>query len=814
MKNLPREWILGMSAALVAVVLFLIGGRGEPVAVNVAARGTYDAAPVPEPRLLPVDAKLAWPDGRDPMAPATEWSDLPAEDLGLPDFPANPMPVPPIRPVTEARSRTKSITIAAVDLPDPAPLRSLGKSDLPPVGPPSETIWDTVILNDGSTKEGTILKVDATGKIQMRDKSGRQTMYFEKGQYTEFRYGLTAAKQYLEDAAKAKSAKDHEALAETCLKKNLIEEAAKEYEASLRMGVKAEILLKLADVYALLSDPDREVSFYRELLEKKPGSVELVWGRLGRVYEALGLPTRAMDAYQNALKGAPFFAEGRQRLVALFSSDGRMPEAEAQYAALSGDLKQKDLPETHLSCGTLAYFAGRFDEAKTELLQADKAGLLLLGCAQASLGQGKDAAASFKGAIEANPDNIDAWLNLGLLCAIAGDPVKAQACFDEASYRSPISPNPYAALGWMQMKAAKAAEATAAFDEALKRDSRCAFALLCKGKMALDAGKASDAEPSLLSALKAGAGGQAFRELGLARLRMKNTSGAVEALRRAADSASDPDAHALLGFALLPTNPPAAEQEFRRAKEIDTAHVLAELGLAAVVYNRRELSDARSRFESVLSREATNPFAQRGKRLSTEAATRRWWHDEFERKDGDAVRRTWVEKEKEGLRITLANGHARIAGKQNRDDAITALLRPTSDRFLSFEAEIDFAKIGRATAGVTIAIPASPQMPNPYVLRLARSPKGMLAIAYGPMTPPPAYKEFGECPSGVVRFKIERGGASGQEYVMSANGVAIDKPVRGDMLRSQKLEVGVFGTAFKDEAWELGIDNARLVEAK
>ncbi|KAF0240013.1 MAG: hypothetical protein FD180_5094, partial [Planctomycetota bacterium] len=41
MKNLPREWILGMASALLAVVLFLTAGSGEQGAVTVVARGTY-----------------------------------------------------------------------------------------------------------------------------------------------------------------------------------------------------------------------------------------------------------------------------------------------------------------------------------------------------------------------------------------------------------------------------------------------------------------------------------------------------------------------------------------------------------------------------------------------------------------------------------------------------------------------------------------------------------------------------------------------------------------------------------------------------
>ncbi|KAF0242118.1 MAG: hypothetical protein FD180_4101, partial [Planctomycetota bacterium] len=706
----------------------------------------------------------------------------------------------------------------AADFPDDAALtalRAAGKDGGGALVPVEEAVFDTVVLVDGRTIVCTILKVDADGTVQIRKKDGKSTMTLKKPEYTELKYGLGAEAEYQKRTAavKAGSAKEHDELAAWCLEKNLYENAAKELEASLRINPRPVTLLKLGEVYAVLSDPDREIRLYRDLLEKRPAGAEAIWSRLGRVYEALGLPTRAIDAYLNAIKASPFFPEAKQRLVGLLSADGRLPEAETYMTALAADPKAKDLPETHLANGTLAYFAGRFMEAKTELLQAGAAGSHLLGCTEAALGHGKEAALAFRSSLETNPDQIDSWLNLGFVCALSGDVVKAQACFDEAAFRAPVSPNPWAASGWLQLKQAKPAEAGAAFDEALKRDSRCAFALLGKGKIALDAGDALAAEPLLLASLKAGAGGPAYRELGLARLRMKNTSGAVEALRRAAQGSADPDAHALLGFALLPTNPQAAEQEFRAATATNPTHELASCGIAAVVYARRELAEARQRFEAVLARVANHLFAQRGKRLANEATTRRWWHDEFDRKDGDGVRRTWVEREKEGLKVTLKSGRAQFAGKQNRDDGATALVRPTSDRFLSFEAEIDFAKCGRATAGVTIGLPQSPQTPNPNVLRFVRDAAGKLAYAAGPAQAPPQWKQIGECPAGAVRLKIERANPNAPEFILSANGVALDKPVRTD-LRGAKLEVGTWGLAQKGDEWELGIDNVRLIEAK
>jgi hypothetical protein len=241
--------------------------------------------------------------------------------------------------------------------------------------------------------------------------------------------------------------------------------------------------------------------------------------------------------------------------------------------------------------------------------------------------------------------------------------------------------------------------------------------------------------------------------------------------------------------------------------------VLAQCGLAAVAYNRRDLAEATSRFEAVLSRQPANAFAQRGIRLAKEAATRTLWEDDFERKDGDAVRKQWVEKEKEGLKVALARGRATFSGKQIKDEGMTAVVRPTTDKFLAFEAEVDFEKVGRAGAGLILGLPVTQQNPNPNVLRFARSGKGRLVAFSGQLLQPPAWQDLGEAQGNLIRLRIERApSGQGNEWLLFANGTQVGK-VRGDV-RAPRLEVGVFGTALKDESWELAIDNVRLIEAK
>ncbi|MBI2922062.1 MAG: tetratricopeptide repeat protein, partial [Planctomycetes bacterium] len=724
----------------------------------------------------------------------------------------------PLRPGPDPRfTSTKPLLADPTALPTPEEidaLRKLGKTDPDAAPGAAAPLWD-VIMVQGQRIEGTVIRQDDDGTVTFQMKNSTVKRIFKKGQYTEVILAQTPEKWFQSELERLKGAdaKAYEVLSEDCVKRKMFDEAARALEIALSMQFKMPTLGKLGDLYATgLADPDREVRLYRTILEKSPIGADVVWTRLGRVYEALGLPTRAIEAYSAGTKAAQFAPEPRQRLAILFAADGRFAEAQEHLDRMNAAPQNLALPDSHLAAGTLAWYQGRLEPAKEELAQAGPAGLHLLGCAEAHLGSTAAAVAAFKAALAADPERMDAWLNLGVICGLAGDWTRARACFEEAAYRAPVSPHPWAALGWASLREAKAQEAAAAYDEALRRDPRCAQALLGKGRLALDAGDFASAETNLLAALKAGAGAVGFRELGLARLRLRNTSGAVEALRRAVEFSADPDAHALLGFAILATNADAGEEQFRRGIEADPDHILSNCGLAAVDYARRDLNGAKNRFDVVLSRVPDHAFAMRGKRLANEAATRTLREEYFERKDAEALKHQWVEREKEGLKIVLQRGRAVFMGRQVRDDGVTTMYWLTTDKFLSFEAELDCSKIARATAGLTVAV-SSADAKNSPVIRLVRTIKGRIGFWQGQAGQPPVWQDGGDAPEGTLRLRIERTGASGgAEWGIWVNGTRVGL-LRAD-LRGKTLEAGIYGAALKDESWELAVDNVRLIEAK
>lgn len=435
MKNLPREWLAGAAAALLALVLFLTAPSVDRDPVSVSARGTYEAAPVPEPRWVPQDFASLWPPGGDPYKPAMDRRDLPAEDLGLPDFPANPGAVPMLRPAPDPRVAQPRVAVpAAADLPADdwlAAARAAGKvagEDLLPT--PPEEVFDTVVTPTGEVI-GTIIAREPDGLVRLKLKNG-QVRVFRKPDYIEIREGLTTAARLQKRAAEiaaGTNALEHEKLGDECAAAGLWELAAREYQISVGLSMKETVVAKLAAAFARMSDPDGEIRAYRTILERGQGGRETVYAQLGLLYEALGLPSRALVAYQGATKVSPYHVLSRVRLVVLLAGDGRGAEAEAHLAALSGDAARKELPDVRFAAGTLAWFGGRFEEAKSHLEAAGPQGAHLLGCVEAALGNGAAAVAAFRAALDANPDHIQAWINLGILCGLGGDWPRAQQCW-------------------------------------------------------------------------------------------------------------------------------------------------------------------------------------------------------------------------------------------------------------------------------------------------------------------------------------------------------------------------------------------------
>lgn len=117
---------------------------------------------------------------------------------------------------------------------------------------------------------------------------------------------------------------------------------------------------------------DEAEKFCRKFLRSKPDDTE-IWGVMGFIYEELGLPAKAAEAYEKALKIKP-------------------------------------------------------DDAET---------LHLAGVAYETRGLDDKAIEFYKRAVRAKPDFAEAWNDLGFLYAVHGRRAKAIECFSEALRADP-----------------------------------------------------------------------------------------------------------------------------------------------------------------------------------------------------------------------------------------------------------------------------------------------------------------------------------------------------------------------------------------
>ena len=86
-----------------------------------------------------------------------------------------------------------------------------------------------------------------------------------------------------------------------------------------------------------------------------------------------------------------------------------------------------------------------------------------MAAALGSLGEYTRETAAYQKAVEIRPDDVKAWLNLGISRTSAGEHAEAEAAFASASAADPQDPRPPMNLGRLLASLSRPAEAVAAF---------------------------------------------------------------------------------------------------------------------------------------------------------------------------------------------------------------------------------------------------------------------------------------------------------------------------------------------------------------
>lgn len=187
------------------------------------------------------------------------------------------------------------------------------------------------------------------------------------------------------------------------------------------------------------------IAAYTQAIALEPGRA-LSYLNRGSSHLKLGELAAAEADYRRFLALQPRDFRGKFALGKLYLASDRPAEAESQFRQAIELEPTSPLPLLEL--GHLLLQTGRPADAIPMLTQAarldpalaDSAHFSALGAAYGRSGQYPAAEEAFRNALERNPEDIDAWINLGLAQLRGGKPQQALATLDRALTRAPDHP--------------------------------------------------------------------------------------------------------------------------------------------------------------------------------------------------------------------------------------------------------------------------------------------------------------------------------------------------------------------------------------
>lgn len=203
----------------------------------------------------------------------------------------------------------------------------------------------------------------------------------------------------------------------------------------------------------------------------QPGS-GTAWFGLGNAYSEAGQPTKAIEAYQQALRIDPEHAEAWNNLGVTYD---RASQSAKAIETLQHALRiNQEYAEAWLNLGVAYYGAGQPAKAIETLQQALRINPELaeawnnLGIAYRKVGQPDKAIEAWQQALRIDPENANAWNNLGNVYGRAGQPAKAIEAFQQALRINPEYANAWYNLGIAYRKVGQPAKGIEALQQALR----------------------------------------------------------------------------------------------------------------------------------------------------------------------------------------------------------------------------------------------------------------------------------------------------------------------------------------------------------
>lgn len=261
-------------------------------------------------------------------------------------------------------------------------------------------------------------------------------------------------------------------------------------EAGRLDPTRADVYLRMGEAYSSAGDTGKAAEAYRSALSIDPNAPEPYLG-LARLQQAQGKPQEAVKTLNSLLLNSPRYYAAYEELRAIYAGAG--DEQSARDSLQRGVQVSPQSPSDHLWRGKFLRALADKEGAVAEFRAASQdpqlwEAHLQLGELLQEAGQGADALAEFKQALDKQPNNPTALLRAGQLLVLAGQADEAEEMFKRLTGLSPANVEGH--IAYLQLLLNKG-DAKGAVDEgrrAVQADDKRADAHLFLGA-ALEAQK-------------------------------------------------------------------------------------------------------------------------------------------------------------------------------------------------------------------------------------------------------------------------------------------------------------------------------------
>ncbi|MBI5657553.1 MAG: PEP-CTERM system TPR-repeat protein PrsT, partial [Geobacter sp.] len=328
-----------------------------------------------------------------------------------------------------------------------------------------------------------------------------------------------------------------------------------------------------------------------------------------------GNPNGAIVFFKKALEVDQNFAEAREQLATAYIDSGRFEGAERELKKLNVQFPQKLELKLQLA---KVYNSTRKPDDALKLLDeylaqkpADSVALEYKGISFALKKDGNEAERFFLQALQINPGNFEAKLELALVYAASGRDASARKLIDEVITAKPDNAKAYNLLAQMELARGNKAKALDVYRKLSDISKNDPMPLYRMGLMYLELGDMPKAEQvSSELARRFSKSGESARFAGILSFKKKSYTEAIAALQNSLKIQPTLDGYYYLGMTYYVSGQlESAISQFRAILDRFPNHSRSRIMIGMILLQQKRLDDAMAEMRKVIDEDHGNAFA-------------------------------------------------------------------------------------------------------------------------------------------------------------------------------------------------------------